>query len=210
MKFPVVPTANPKQLTDAPESVDSPIAMSDLCSLIWCALIGLFRPRAALEAENLVLRHQLNVLRRKAPKRVALSSSYCLSGFIAWPPGVLDALKIIRPETLMRWHHAGFRAFWRERAAGSPLGGPERTGYHCYRRQALRNRALLPGTHRKLVENVRKPGICWRSSKAIPSCSLFFSAVITRRAIGVGWNGASFGTLSRRAADTRSCCCAST
>jgi len=48
--------------------------MSDLCRLIWCALIGLFRPRAALEAENLVLRHQLNVLRRKSPKRVALSS----------------------------------------------------------------------------------------------------------------------------------------
>jgi len=36
-------------------------------------LIGLFRPRAALEAENHVLRDQLNVLRRKAPKRVALS-----------------------------------------------------------------------------------------------------------------------------------------
>jgi hypothetical protein len=48
--------------------------MSDLCRLIWCALIGLFRRRAALEAENLVLRHQLNVLRRKAPKRVALGS----------------------------------------------------------------------------------------------------------------------------------------
>jgi len=42
--------------------------MSDFCRLIWCALIGLFRPRAALEAENLVLRHQLNVLRRKSPK----------------------------------------------------------------------------------------------------------------------------------------------
>jgi hypothetical protein len=38
--------------------------MSDLCRLIWCAFTGLFRPRAALEAENLVLRHQLNVLRR--------------------------------------------------------------------------------------------------------------------------------------------------
>jgi hypothetical protein len=48
--------------------------MSDLCRLIWCGLIGLFRPRCALEAENLVLRHQLNVLRRKAPKRVALGS----------------------------------------------------------------------------------------------------------------------------------------
>src|SRR5262245_4219156 len=45
--------------------------MKDLCRLIWCALIGLFRPRAALEAENLVLRHQLNVLRRKSPKRLA-------------------------------------------------------------------------------------------------------------------------------------------
>src|SRR5215467_11638801 len=48
--------------------------MSDLCRLIWCVLIGLFRSRAALEAEILVLRHQLNVLRRKSPKRVALSS----------------------------------------------------------------------------------------------------------------------------------------
>jgi hypothetical protein len=43
--------------------------MSDLCRLIWCALIGLFRSRAALEAEILILRHQLNVLRRKSPKR---------------------------------------------------------------------------------------------------------------------------------------------
>src|ERR1700682_3099126 len=45
--------------------------MSDLSRLIWCALIGLFRSRAAVEAEVLVRRHQLNVLRRKSPKRVA-------------------------------------------------------------------------------------------------------------------------------------------
>jgi hypothetical protein len=49
--------------------------MSDLCRLIWCALIGLFRPRAAMEAENLVFGHQLNVLRRKSPKPVALSNT---------------------------------------------------------------------------------------------------------------------------------------
>jgi hypothetical protein len=48
--------------------------MSDLCRLIWCALIGLFRSRTALEAEILVLRHQLNVLRRKSPKRLAFSN----------------------------------------------------------------------------------------------------------------------------------------
>ena len=48
--------------------------MSDLCRLMWCALVGLFRSRAALQAEILVLRHQLNVLRRKSPKRVAFSN----------------------------------------------------------------------------------------------------------------------------------------
>ncbi len=97
--------------------------MSDLCRLIWCALVGLFRPRAASEAEVLVLRHQLNVLRRKSPKRVALSSidRLLLVGLYRLAPGVLDALKIIRPETLLRWHRAGFRAFWRWKSR--PCGG---------------------------------------------------------------------------------------
>ena len=44
------------------------------CRLIWCALIGLFRSRAALEVEILVLRYQLNVLQRRYPKRVILGS----------------------------------------------------------------------------------------------------------------------------------------
>jgi Integrase core domain len=43
--------------------------MNELCTLIWCGLIGFFRSRTSLEAEILVLRHQLNVLRRKSPKR---------------------------------------------------------------------------------------------------------------------------------------------
>src|SRR5271154_2698757 len=38
--------------------------MSDLFRLIWCAAIGLFRSQAALQAEIVLLRHQLNVLRR--------------------------------------------------------------------------------------------------------------------------------------------------
>ena len=73
--------------------------MSDLCRLIWCALVGLFRPRFALEAENLVLRHQLNVLQRKASKRVVLNNTdrLLLVGLYRLPPGVLDALKFIRP-----------------------------------------------------------------------------------------------------------------
>jgi hypothetical protein len=101
--------------------------MSDLCRLIWCALIGLFRSRAAIEAENLVLRHQLNVLRRKSPKRVALGSidRVVLVGLYRLTPGVVDALKIIRPETLMRWHRAGLRAYWRWKSR--PRGGRPNT-----------------------------------------------------------------------------------
>ena len=89
--------------------------MSGLCSLLWYTLIGLFRSRAALEAEILVLRHQLNVLRRSCPKRVTLSSMdrLLLVGLYRLAPGMLDALKIITPTTLLRWHRAGFRAYWR-------------------------------------------------------------------------------------------------
>jgi hypothetical protein len=47
-------------------------SMRDLCRLIWCALVGLFRSRAALEAEILLLRHQLNILQRSCPKRASL------------------------------------------------------------------------------------------------------------------------------------------
>jgi Integrase core domain len=48
--------------------------MRDVCSLIWLALIGLFRSRASLQAEILTLRHQLNVLRRKSPQRLGFTS----------------------------------------------------------------------------------------------------------------------------------------
>jgi transposase InsO family protein len=101
--------------------------MSDVCRLIWCALIGLLRSRAALEAEILVLRHQLNVLQRKSPKRVALSSidRLLLVGLYRLAPGVPDALRIIRPETLMRWHRAGFRAYWCWKSR--PRGGQPET-----------------------------------------------------------------------------------
>ena len=49
--------------------------MIDLCKLMWCAFAGLFRSRAALEAEILVLRHQLNVwpLRNQALSLLAFA-----------------------------------------------------------------------------------------------------------------------------------------
>src|SRR5262249_15181900 len=78
--------------------------MSDLCRLIWSALIGLFRSRIALEAEILVLRQQLNVLRRKSSKRLALSNvdRLLFAGLYRGAPGVLDARKILKPENQNR------------------------------------------------------------------------------------------------------------
>ena len=89
--------------------------MRDVFSLIWLALIGLFRSRASLQVEILTLRHQLNVLRRKSPQRLTFTSidRLVFAGLYRLAPGVLDALKIVRPETVIRWHRAGFRAYWR-------------------------------------------------------------------------------------------------
>jgi transposase InsO family protein len=89
--------------------------MGDLCRLIWCVLAGLFRSRAALQAEVLVLRHQLNVLRRTSPKRLVFSNldRLVFAGLSGLMPNVLDALKIVKPETVVRWHRAGFRVYWR-------------------------------------------------------------------------------------------------
>src|SRR3954451_14359633 len=78
-------------------------------------LLDLFRSRTSLEAEVIVLRQQLNVLRRSAPKRPALSRFDRL--IFVWlyrlVPAVLDAVTILRPETVLRWHRAGFRTLWR-------------------------------------------------------------------------------------------------
>ena len=89
--------------------------MRDVLKLIWWGLIGLCRSRASLEAEILVLRHQVNVLRRRSPKRLAFSNldRLIFAGLYAIAPRILGALAIIEPQTVVRWHRAGFRLFWR-------------------------------------------------------------------------------------------------
>src|SRR6202049_88914 len=116
--------------------------MRDVCSLIWLALIGLFRSRASLQVEILTLRHQLNVLRRKPPQRLTFSSigRLVFAGLYRLAPGVLDALKIVRPETVIRWHRAGFRAYWRRKS--KPRGGRPKTPLeirHLIRDMSLAN-----------------------------------------------------------------------
>jgi len=97
--------------------------MIELCKLIWCGPVGLFRSRASLEIEILALRHQLNILRRKSLRRPILGSidRMVFVGLYGLAPDVLSALAIVRPETVIRWHRAGFRLYWRWKSR--PRGG---------------------------------------------------------------------------------------
>jgi hypothetical protein len=89
-----------------------------MIALLWF-LLTLFasplRSKSRLEAENAALRYQLIVLRRKLGGRIRLTNGDRLF-FIQlyrWFPSILQVITIIRPETLVRWHRAGFRRYWR-------------------------------------------------------------------------------------------------
>jgi transposase InsO family protein len=78
-------------------------------------LVSPFRTRARLEAEIVLLRHQLNVLRRRGSSKPRLSAADRL--LFVWLhrlfPSVLNAITIVQPETIIRWHRTGFRLYWR-------------------------------------------------------------------------------------------------
>src|SRR5271165_5743621 len=81
------------------------------------------RSRAAVELENLALRHQLHVLRRRRPGRPRLFTIDRLLWiwlYRIWPR-CLDAMVLVKPATVVQWHRQGFRLFWRWRSkSGRP------------------------------------------------------------------------------------------
>src|SRR5262249_18297307 len=90
----------------------------------FLALFALpFKSKGRLEAENAALRRQLIVLQRRVRGRVQLTSGdrLFLVQLYRWFPSVLKAITIIRPATLVRWHRAGFRQYWRWKSRS--LGG---------------------------------------------------------------------------------------
>src|SRR6266852_6476283 len=94
---------------------------------LFCLFLTLsvspFKSKSRLEAENAALRHQLIVLQRRVRGRVQLTNGdrLFLVQLYRWFPSVLRAITIIRPETLVRWHRAGFRRYWRWKSRS--LGG---------------------------------------------------------------------------------------
>jgi transposase InsO family protein len=96
-----------------------------LLCFVLAALTSPFKSKIRLEAENAALRHQLIVLRRKLRGRVKLANSdrWFFIQLYRWFPSILTVVTIVQPETLVRWHRAGFRRYWRwksRRRGGRP------------------------------------------------------------------------------------------
>jgi hypothetical protein len=88
-------------------------------------VVDLFKSRTRLEAENLFLRHQLTIALRQAPSRLRLRGSdrALLIGITRLWPSLLGMTQLVQPETILRWHRAGFKGFWRWKSrnrAGRP------------------------------------------------------------------------------------------
>src|SRR5262245_30218896 len=88
-------------------------------------VIDFFKSPHRLQAENLFLRHQLSIALRGAPSRLRLRGSD--RALLVWMtrrwPSLLGAAQVVQPETILRWHRAGFTAFClgeRRERAGRP------------------------------------------------------------------------------------------
>src|ERR1700729_3383192 len=97
--------------------------MIGLLCFVLTVLASPFKSKLRLQAENAMLLHQLNVVRRRLPGRVRLTNHdrWFLIQLYRWFRSTLQVLAIIRPETLVRWHRAGFLSYWRWKSR--PQGG---------------------------------------------------------------------------------------
>src|SRR3974390_1984440 len=87
-------------------------------SVLWAFanfVVDLFKSRRRLEAENLLLRHQLNVALRYPPRRFRLrgAARAVLFGLVRFWPDLARSVRVVKPETVLRWYRMGFRAYWR-------------------------------------------------------------------------------------------------
>jgi transposase InsO family protein len=191
------------------------IALAHLLQHLLADLIGLialsFRPRRSLEAENLFLRRQLALYKERGIKRRRVDAATRIS--LALLSSLFDwrsALVVVRPETLIRWHRAGWRLLWRWKsrpgrppipselrqlirrmARDNPLWGEERIANELLLKLGLR---LSPRTVGKYMHK-RAPGTpCgdqrWATflrnhAKAILACDFFVATTVTFRLLYV-------------------------
>src|ERR1039457_7569162 len=115
--------------------------MIALLGFVLAVLAAPFKSKSRLEAENAALRHQLIILRRKVQGKDRLTNNgrWFLIQLYRWFPSILQVLAIIQPKTLVRWHRAGFRCYWRWKSR-SPGGRPQiETDLRALIRQSIEN-----------------------------------------------------------------------
>jgi len=97
--------------------------MKNLFLALFYYIRACFKSQQELEAENVLLRQQLAVARLKAPRRIRVGFWDRLIIVLLYrlSPSVFDAIHIVRPETVVRWHRQGFKAYWRRKS--TPKGG---------------------------------------------------------------------------------------
>jgi hypothetical protein len=120
-----------------------------LLRLLWTLMANLFKSRRRLEGENLFLRHQLDIALRGAPGRRRLRGSDRALTVWLTPlrPSLLGLSRVVQPETILRWHRAGFRAYWRWKSHGR-AGRPKVT---LELRELIRRRTALAPIFRYLI-----------------------------------------------------------
>ncbi len=108
-------TSAPVEFLGFPRSVASLDREIQIIRLLLTQLAISPKSRAELHMENLVLRHQLDVLRRSAPKRLSLTNAdrLVLAWLLGLWPQVVRSIHIVHPNTLVRWHRQGFKIYWR-------------------------------------------------------------------------------------------------
>src|SRR4029077_6011299 len=96
--------------------------MLAILHLLGMFVINRFRSRRRLEVENLFLRHQLNIALRRAPhpRRLHGSDRAVMVWMTRVWPSLLGLSRVVQPDTILRWHRAGFRAYWRWKSRGQP------------------------------------------------------------------------------------------
>jgi hypothetical protein len=119
--------------------------MIGLLCFVVAVLASAFKSKIRLEAENATLRHQLVVLRRKMKGHAHLTNHdrWFLVQMYRWFPLILEVVTIVRPETLVRWHRAGFRRYWR---------------WKPYRREG---RPLIEAELRALIRQMSRENLLW-------------------------------------------------
>jgi hypothetical protein len=104
--------------------------MFGLFCFVLTVLASPFKSKSRLEAENAALRRQLVVLQRKVQGRIRLRNNdrWFLIQLYRWFPSILQVVTIVQPETLVRWHRAGFRCYWRWKSLRSAGQSGEEVG----------------------------------------------------------------------------------